>query len=64
LTASRRSIGKWTTSAVGSRGAGFDGVILSCAKYIEHMREFQKVTYPLLVQNALRQLELLRPALG
>ena len=34
--------------------AGFDGVILSWAKYIEQMREFQQITYPLLVQTGLR----------
>jgi hypothetical protein len=33
---------------------GFDGVILSWAKYIEGMREFQATTYPLLVQAGLR----------
>jgi alkanesulfonate monooxygenase SsuD/methylene tetrahydromethanopterin reductase-like flavin-dependent oxidoreductase (luciferase family) len=34
--------------------AGFDGVILSWAKFIEQMREFQEVTYPLVVQAGLR----------
>jgi alkanesulfonate monooxygenase SsuD/methylene tetrahydromethanopterin reductase-like flavin-dependent oxidoreductase (luciferase family) len=34
--------------------AGFDGVILSWAKYVEQMREFQEVTYPLVVQAGLR----------
>jgi FMNH2-dependent dimethyl sulfone monooxygenase len=33
---------------------GFDGVILSWAKYIDGMREFQETTYPLLVQAGLR----------
>jgi alkanesulfonate monooxygenase SsuD/methylene tetrahydromethanopterin reductase-like flavin-dependent oxidoreductase (luciferase family) len=33
---------------------GFDGVILSWAKYVEGMREFQATTYPLLVQAGLR----------
>jgi alkanesulfonate monooxygenase SsuD/methylene tetrahydromethanopterin reductase-like flavin-dependent oxidoreductase (luciferase family) len=34
--------------------AGFDGVILSWAKFVEQMREFQEVTYPLVVQAGLR----------
>jgi alkanesulfonate monooxygenase SsuD/methylene tetrahydromethanopterin reductase-like flavin-dependent oxidoreductase (luciferase family) len=34
--------------------AGFDGVILSWAKFVEQMREFQQVTYPLVVQAGLR----------
>ncbi|HUK58033.1 MAG TPA: LLM class flavin-dependent oxidoreductase [Stellaceae bacterium] len=34
--------------------AGFDGVILSWARYVEGMREFQATTYPLLVQAGLR----------
>jgi alkanesulfonate monooxygenase SsuD/methylene tetrahydromethanopterin reductase-like flavin-dependent oxidoreductase (luciferase family) len=34
--------------------AGFDGVILSWAKFIEQMREFQELTYPLVVQAGLR----------
>jgi len=34
--------------------AGFDGVILSWAKYVEQMREFKEVTYPLVVQAGLR----------
>jgi alkanesulfonate monooxygenase SsuD/methylene tetrahydromethanopterin reductase-like flavin-dependent oxidoreductase (luciferase family) len=33
---------------------GFDGVILSWAKYVEGMQEFQATTYPLLVQAGLR----------
>ena len=33
---------------------GFDGVILSWARYVEEMQDFQKVTYPLLVQAGLR----------
>ncbi|MGZ3411594.1 MAG: LLM class flavin-dependent oxidoreductase [Xanthobacteraceae bacterium] len=33
---------------------GFDGVILSWAKYIEGMQEFQQTTYPLLEQAGLR----------
>ncbi len=34
--------------------AGFDGVILAWAKYVDQMAEFQKVTYPLVVQAGLR----------
>ena len=34
--------------------AGFDGVLLSWARYEEHMREFQDTTLPLLVQAGLR----------
>src|SRR6185295_4336921 len=34
--------------------AGFDGVILSWARYVEEMREFQRETLPLLVQAGLR----------
>lgn len=34
--------------------AGFDGVILSWAKFVEQMHEFQEVTYPLVVQAGLR----------
>ncbi len=34
--------------------AGFDGVILSWARYVEGMREFQRATYPLLVQAGWR----------
>jgi dimethylsulfone monooxygenase len=34
--------------------AGFDGVILSWARYVEGMREFQEKTYPLLVQAGWR----------
>lgn len=34
--------------------AGFDGVILSWAKFVEQMREFHEVTYPLVVQAGLR----------
>ncbi len=34
--------------------AGFDGVILSWARYVEGMREFQKTTYPLLVEAGWR----------
>ena len=34
--------------------AGFDGVILSWAKYVDQMAEFQKITYPLLAQAGLR----------
>jgi alkanesulfonate monooxygenase SsuD/methylene tetrahydromethanopterin reductase-like flavin-dependent oxidoreductase (luciferase family) len=34
--------------------AGFDGVILSWARYIEEMREFQRETFPLLAQAGLR----------
>jgi dimethylsulfone monooxygenase len=34
--------------------AGFDGVILAWAKYVDQMAEFQKVTYPLIVQAGLR----------
>jgi alkanesulfonate monooxygenase SsuD/methylene tetrahydromethanopterin reductase-like flavin-dependent oxidoreductase (luciferase family) len=34
--------------------AGFDGVILSWPKYVEQMREFQQVTYPLVAQAGLR----------
>jgi alkanesulfonate monooxygenase SsuD/methylene tetrahydromethanopterin reductase-like flavin-dependent oxidoreductase (luciferase family) len=34
--------------------AGFDGVILSWARYVEEMREFQRATLPLLVQAGLR----------
>jgi len=34
--------------------AGFDGVILSWAKYVDQMAEFQKITYPLLTQSGLR----------
>ena len=34
--------------------AGFDGVILSWARFVEQMREFQEVTYPLVVQAGLR----------
>jgi dimethylsulfone monooxygenase len=34
--------------------AGFDGVILSWARYVEGMREFQETTYPLLVQAGWR----------
>ena len=33
---------------------GFDGVILSWARYIEEMREFQAETFPLLAQAGLR----------
>ena len=33
---------------------GFDGVILSWAKFVEQMREFQQTTYPLVVQAGLR----------
>ncbi|MGZ3289023.1 MAG: hypothetical protein ACXU87_13390, partial [Xanthobacteraceae bacterium] len=34
--------------------AGFDGVILSWPRYIEHMRQFQTTTLPLLEQAGLR----------
>jgi alkanesulfonate monooxygenase SsuD/methylene tetrahydromethanopterin reductase-like flavin-dependent oxidoreductase (luciferase family) len=34
--------------------AGFDGTLLSWPKYIDGMREFQDVTYPLVVQAGLR----------
>ena len=34
--------------------AGFDGVVLSWARYVEEMREFQTETLPLLVQAGLR----------
>jgi hypothetical protein len=34
--------------------AGFDGVILSWARYVEGMREFQEKTYPLIVQAGWR----------
>ena len=34
--------------------AGLDGVLLSWPNYIDGMREFQEVTYPLLVQTGLR----------
>lgn len=34
--------------------AGFDGVVLSWARYIEDMQRFQQETYPLLVQAGLR----------
>jgi alkanesulfonate monooxygenase SsuD/methylene tetrahydromethanopterin reductase-like flavin-dependent oxidoreductase (luciferase family) len=34
--------------------AGFDGVILSWARYVEEMREFQRETYPLIVQAGVR----------
>jgi alkanesulfonate monooxygenase SsuD/methylene tetrahydromethanopterin reductase-like flavin-dependent oxidoreductase (luciferase family) len=34
--------------------AGFDGVILSWARYIEEMRQFQQETFPLLAQAGLR----------
>jgi alkanesulfonate monooxygenase SsuD/methylene tetrahydromethanopterin reductase-like flavin-dependent oxidoreductase (luciferase family) len=34
--------------------AGFDGIILSWPKYIEQMAQFQKETYPLVVQAGLR----------
>ena len=34
--------------------AGFDGVILSWARYIDGMREFQEKTYPLVVQAGWR----------
>jgi dimethylsulfone monooxygenase len=34
--------------------AGFDGVILSWARYVEGMREFQETTYPLLVEAGWR----------
>jgi alkanesulfonate monooxygenase SsuD/methylene tetrahydromethanopterin reductase-like flavin-dependent oxidoreductase (luciferase family) len=34
--------------------AGFDGVILSWARYVEQMEEFQAETYPLVVQAGLR----------
>ena len=37
-----------------SSRAGFDGVILSWASYVEQMREFQEKTYPLMVQAGLR----------
>jgi alkanesulfonate monooxygenase SsuD/methylene tetrahydromethanopterin reductase-like flavin-dependent oxidoreductase (luciferase family) len=33
---------------------GFDGVLLSWPRYIEGMREFSAVTYPLLKQAGLR----------
>jgi alkanesulfonate monooxygenase SsuD/methylene tetrahydromethanopterin reductase-like flavin-dependent oxidoreductase (luciferase family) len=33
---------------------GFSGVILSWARYVEEMRDFQQTTYPLLVQAELR----------
>jgi alkanesulfonate monooxygenase SsuD/methylene tetrahydromethanopterin reductase-like flavin-dependent oxidoreductase (luciferase family) len=33
---------------------GFDGVILSWARYIEEMRQFRSETYPLLEQVGLR----------
>jgi len=33
---------------------GFDGVLLSWPRYIEGMREFRDVTYPLVVQAGLR----------
>lgn len=34
--------------------AGFDGVLLAWARYIDEMRQFQTETYPLLVQAGLR----------
>ena len=34
--------------------AGFDGVILSWARYLEEMRQFQAETFPLLAQAGLR----------
>ena len=34
--------------------AGLDGVILSWARYIEEMRQFQAETFPLLAQAGLR----------
>lgn len=34
--------------------AGFDGVVLSWARYIEDMQRFQQETYPLLVEAGLR----------
>jgi alkanesulfonate monooxygenase SsuD/methylene tetrahydromethanopterin reductase-like flavin-dependent oxidoreductase (luciferase family) len=34
--------------------AGFDGVVLSWARYVDEMREFQTETLPLLVQAGLR----------
>ncbi|MBO0689477.1 MAG: LLM class flavin-dependent oxidoreductase, partial [Candidatus Dormibacteraeota bacterium] len=34
--------------------AGFDGVVLSWARYVEDMQRFQQETYPLLVQAGLR----------
>jgi FMNH2-dependent dimethyl sulfone monooxygenase len=33
---------------------GFNGVILSWARYVEEMREFQRGTYPMIVQAGLR----------
>jgi FMNH2-dependent dimethyl sulfone monooxygenase len=33
---------------------GYDGIILSWAKYVEEMQDFQSTTYPLLVQAGLR----------
>jgi FMNH2-dependent dimethyl sulfone monooxygenase len=33
---------------------GFDGVILSWARYVEEMRQFRSETYPLLEQAGLR----------
>jgi hypothetical protein len=33
---------------------GLDGVLLSWPRYIEGMREFRGVTYPLLQQSGLR----------